>query len=413
MVDRARAADAHHAAHRELLGVGEQHDAVGRLDHRALDRHLHDRGVPHGQLLVDAARAQEEDVGADLAQRVLGEHADERAIVAPHDAAGEHELDPVVGQQLLEHGEARRDHAKAPAVQVVRGLQRGRADVDHHRLAVGDQRRGGRADPVLGGEALDRRLLERRLRAGEQRAAVHALQLAGAGELAEVAADGHLRHAELLREVADVARAGADGAQHRLAPLGGERVPRLTYHGGQRASRRSSACTSSSGVSNEISAEPPRREPLVPARVERDRHAAWPRAQSSETSRTTRPLMSGDHGGVVPSVSGARRHAVVRRRVGGRRAARHPDRDVALLARPQEDPRAPGPARAQVDLAESRSRSTSTSVIALSRGAGSRPEIGTPSRADWAIVCGESAPLRFGLETFGSGGFVGRSAGGV
>ena len=129
-------------------------------------------------------------------------------------------------------------------------------------LAVGDQRRGRRADPVLGGEALDRRLLEGRLRAGEQRAAVHALQLAGAGELAEVAADGHLRHAELLREVAHMARAGADEAQHRLAPLGRERVPRLVQR--RPPSRRSRACTSSSGVSNEISAEPPRRAARTP-----------------------------------------------------------------------------------------------------------------------------------------------------
>src|SRR3954447_14519227 len=45
--------------------------------------------------------------------------------------------------------------------------------------------------------------------------------------------------------------------------------------------------------------------------------------------------------------------------------------------------------------------------------AGSRPEIGTPSCADIAIVCGESAPSRFGCETFGGAGVVGRSAGGV
>ena len=48
----------------------------------------------------------------------------------------------------------------------------------------------------------------------------------------------------------------------------------------------------------------------------------------------------------------------------------------------------------------------------LSRGAGTRPAIGTPSRADWWIVCGESTPLS-GLATLGSRGVVGRSAGGV
>ena len=48
-----------------------------------------------------------------------------------------------------------------------------------------------------------------------------------------------------------------------------------------------------------------------------------------------------------------------------------------------------------------------------SAGAGTRPAIGTPSRADCAIVCGESTPLRFGLDTFASGATVGRPAGGV
>ena len=46
-------------------------------------------------------------------------------------------------------------------------------------------------------------------------------------------------------------------------------------------------------------------------------------------------------------------------------------------------------------------------VIESFAGAGLRPEIGTPLRADWAIVCGEFAPSRFGCETFGAVGVVG------
>ena len=46
-------------------------------------------------------------------------------------------------------------------------------------------------------------------------------------------------------------------------------------------------------------------------------------------------------------------------------------------------------------------------------GAGLRPEIGTPSRADCHTVCGELTPLRFGCDTFGVVGVVGRPAGGV
>ena len=63
----------------------------------------------------------------------------------------------------------------------------------------------------------------------------------------------------------------------------------------------------------------------------------------------------------------------------------------------------PGPFAVERRARPSRAeRSTFADVIRLSAGAGTRPEIGTPSRADWAIVCGESAPLRFGLDTFGS-----------
>ena len=45
------------------------------------------------------------------------------------------------------------------AVELARELQRRRADVDHHRLPVRDERGGGAADPLLLREALDRDLL--------------------------------------------------------------------------------------------------------------------------------------------------------------------------------------------------------------------------------------------------------------
>ena len=60
VVDRLRAADAHHAGHRELGGVGDQDDLVGAGDHQPLDRDLDHRRVPDAHLDVDAARAQEE-----------------------------------------------------------------------------------------------------------------------------------------------------------------------------------------------------------------------------------------------------------------------------------------------------------------------------------------------------------------
>src|SRR2546429_677841 len=46
----------------------------------------------------------------------------------------------------------------------------------------------------------------------------------------------------------------------------------------------------------------------------------------------------------------------------------------------------------------------------LRSSVGTRPEIGTPLRADCAIVCGDSAPLRFGFDTSGGAGVVGRGS---
>src|SRR5205823_2434590 len=58
--------------------------------------------------------------------------------------------------------------------------------------------------------------------------AVHALELAVAGERAEIAAHGHLRHAEALGQVGHVRRAAADGPEDLLAALGGEQGHRHT-----------------------------------------------------------------------------------------------------------------------------------------------------------------------------------------
>ncbi len=176
------------------------------------------------RLGVDAAGAEEEQVRSELAQRALGQHADERAVVAAQQAAGQDQLDVGVADQLVVDGHARRHDGDPSAVQVAGRLQRRRADVDHHRLTVLDERRGGRADAVLGVEPDDDDLVERLLAADLDGAAADALDVALAGERVEVAPHRHLRDAEAARQVGDVHRAGADGPQHLLAPLGGDRV---------------------------------------------------------------------------------------------------------------------------------------------------------------------------------------------
>ena len=145
-------------------------------------------------------------------------------------------------------------------------------------------------------------------------------------------------------------RAGAHGAQHVLAALRRDPVPgeRLAQRCPLPPSRRSSAWTSSSGVSNEMSAEPSRAS-----------RARWPASSGIRTlagRAAPRRLVARDPPAHVrrprrhaPVGQRAGREAVVRRRVGRRRAARRPHGDVALRARPQEDPRAPRPARREVD----------------------------------------------------------------
>ena len=79
-VEVLRAAHPGHAGAGELADVGDQHDLVARRDHRALDRHLDHRRVHDLAVGPHAAGAEEQPVGVDLAQVVLGQEADQRAV---------------------------------------------------------------------------------------------------------------------------------------------------------------------------------------------------------------------------------------------------------------------------------------------------------------------------------------------
>jgi hypothetical protein len=101
-------------------------------------------------------------------------------------------------------------------------LQRRGADVEHDRVTLVHERRGGGADPVLGAESLDDDLRERGLRGDAHGAAVHALELSVSLQVPQVAADRHLGDAEGDGELADVGGALPDGLQDLLPSLGGE-----------------------------------------------------------------------------------------------------------------------------------------------------------------------------------------------
>ena len=76
--------------------VGEQDDLVAAADHGSFDRDLDDGGVHHLPAGADAAGAEEEPVGMELAEVVLGQEADQRAVLAPDHPAEEHQLDALV-----------------------------------------------------------------------------------------------------------------------------------------------------------------------------------------------------------------------------------------------------------------------------------------------------------------------------
>src|SRR5690242_12017191 len=67
----------------------------------------------------------------------------------------------------------------------------------------------------------------------------------------------------------------------------------------------------------------------------------------------------------------------------------------------------PVPVDVMSSSAESPLSLTPPTVSELLAGAGVRPAIGTPSRADWAIVCGDFVPSRFPLVSVGSGAVAG------
>ena len=86
-------AQAQRAGAGELGFGGQQHHPVGGGDHRLLDRRLHGHVVHHVTGRPDPRTAEEQQVGADLGERGLGQRPDERAVVAPEDPAQHHQPD--------------------------------------------------------------------------------------------------------------------------------------------------------------------------------------------------------------------------------------------------------------------------------------------------------------------------------
>jgi hypothetical protein len=113
--------------------------------------HAAEDGQSHTSTSTSASRraSRVQSVGADLAEVVLGEEADQRPVGPPDDPAEEHELDLALVLELLVHGQAARDHRqRAPAEPPRHPVRRG-ADVQQDGLAVLDEPGAPRGDGVL------------------------------------------------------------------------------------------------------------------------------------------------------------------------------------------------------------------------------------------------------------------------
>ena len=76
------------------------------------------------------------------AERGLGERTDERAVVAPEDAAEHDQPDASVVAEFVQHGQIGGDDGDRAAAEPPRHQRGGGADVQQHHRVVGHQRGG-------------------------------------------------------------------------------------------------------------------------------------------------------------------------------------------------------------------------------------------------------------------------------
>ena len=120
----------------DQLRVVEREHGLGRLlEHRALDLGLQRVHVGQHASRGQAGHAQHHAVGEATAHRAHGRRPDERARQAPERAADRDQLSRRVGQ-LLQHGQAVRDHAhrQLPVADQPREEVGGRRRVEEDRL---------------------------------------------------------------------------------------------------------------------------------------------------------------------------------------------------------------------------------------------------------------------------------------
>ncbi len=192
-----------------LPASATQHGPLGRLEHRALHGDLDGGRVEHAAVAPYAAGAEEQHVGVDLADRLLGQEADQRAVVAAHHASQHDELHRfVVGQLLVDRQAGGDDRDVAPAQGPGEVVGR-RPDVHEQHVAVAHQPGRHGSHPVLGVLVVDRDDLEGRFGGAERSgAAVHPSQHALGLEVGQVATHRRPADTELAGEGGHLGRTG-------------------------------------------------------------------------------------------------------------------------------------------------------------------------------------------------------------
>ena len=210
-VDLVEAADANKVGIAELAVIGDDDRFFRLLDHRAREFGFLEVVIHESAGGGNPADRQDRVIDVKLAHEVDRRGTEGRPVVDAQRAAAE--VDAVAGfaRQRARDFRAIGDHGKvAMRAQGARHVGRGRAGVEHDRIAVFDYFREPRRDQLLGLDALVHALFEWRfgfLFLAEDDAAMHLFHQPLAHQRLDVAANGLVRHVELPRQLDDGAGA--------------------------------------------------------------------------------------------------------------------------------------------------------------------------------------------------------------
>ena len=175
-------------------------------DDRLRDLHLAEVVVQHRAVVIDRGGADHRIIDLELLDEINRRLADDAAVGAAHDAAGDDHFDRRIDAHAVGDVDVVGDHHQAAVVEQRLGDGFGRrTDVDEQRGVVGNQRRGGASDRLL--------LIGRDLSAGlvldildarrKQRSAVDSRQQALVAEVVQILADRLRGDVEMRGEVVD------------------------------------------------------------------------------------------------------------------------------------------------------------------------------------------------------------------